>query len=62
MEDGFSHFEDVKQGNDSIVEYVGPDKTLHKVMEIGTPVCHEYSDVLQEDRDLDRDHDWTVDS
>lgn len=57
-----AYFEDEKQDNDSVVEYIGPYKAVDNVVEKGTPMCHKHSDVLEEDREFDCDHDWTVDS
>ena len=53
---------DENQGTDSVVEYIGPDKTVHSVVERGSPMCHKYSDVLQKDRSFDHDYEWTIDS
>ena len=55
-----TYFEDVKYCNDSIVKYVSPDKTVDSVVENGATMCNKYSDILQEDRDLDSDHDRRV--
>ena len=33
---------------------------MHTIVEDGTTMCNEYSDVLQQDRDLDGDHNRTV--
>lgn len=34
---------------------------MYKVVEQGTPVYHEYSDILKEDGDFDYEDDWVID-
>lgn len=33
---------------------------MHTVVKYGTTMSHEYSGILEQDRDLDRDHDRII--
>lgn len=59
--DAIAYFSDENHGSDSVVEYIGPDKALRRVVKGGTTINHKQRDVLQEDRDFDCHHDWTID-
>ena len=41
-----AYFGDEKHSIDCIVEYIGPDKTVHGVVKESAPMCHKYSNVL----------------
>lgn len=60
-EEPVAYFKYEKQSSKSIVKYVCPDKNMYKVVEQGTPVYHEYSDILKEDGDFDYEDDWVID-
>ena len=59
--DGTAYFGDEDDGADCVVEDVGTDESLHGAVEGSASMGHEYSNVLQEDGNLDGDYDWTVD-
>lgn len=59
--DKIAYFGDEKDGIDCIVEYVGPDESLHSAMKSSVPTHHKYTNILQENRNLDCDYDWTID-
>ena len=56
-----AYFGDEKDDVDCIVEYVDHNERLYGAMESIAPVYHKYSNILQEDRNLDCDYDWTID-
>ena len=60
--DWIAYFGDEEDGGDCVVEYVGNDETLHGAVEGRASMGYEYSNVLQEDGNLDCDYDGTVDS